>query len=238
MKFHLKRVVGTQILTYEELATVSTQVEACLNSRPLLATTSHDSDGITAITPGHFLLLKPPTAYPDYPELPEEPCRMKKWLLCQSIVKHFWDRWIREYLTTLQARTKWKKPQPNLQPGDVVVLKEDKTFTCHWPLAKVLQTYPGKDGLVRVAQVKTSTSVFKRPITKLALLHRDDSTDQELQGTVPHCLPPGVCLGTNPTQGPQDDQAPAAAIEQVSSSGKMPEALPSQRRSTELGSST
>ena len=46
------------------------------------------------------------------------------------------------------------------------------------------------------------------------------------------------CLGTNPTQGPQDDQAPAAAIEQVSSSGKMPEALPSQRRSTELGSST
>ena len=48
----------------------------------------------------------------------------------------------------------------------------------------------------------------------------------------------GWCLGTNPTQGPQDDQAPAAAIEQVSSSGKMPEALPSQRRSTELGSST
>ena len=128
MKYHLKRVVDSQILTYEELATVSTQVEACLNSRPLLATTSHDSDGITPLTPGHFLLLKPPTAYPDYPKLPEEPCKLKKWHLCQSIIQHFWDRWSHEYLQTLQARSKWKTPQPNLQVGDIVVLKEDKTF--------------------------------------------------------------------------------------------------------------
>ena len=106
MKFHLRRVIGTQILTYEELATVSCQVEACLNSRPILATTSHDSDGITSLTTGHFLTLKPPTAYPDDPRLPEEPCKLKKWNLCQSLVQHFWHRWSREYLQTLQARSK------------------------------------------------------------------------------------------------------------------------------------
>ena len=192
MKFHLRRVIGSQILTYEELATISCQVEACLNSRPILATTSHDEDGIFS---GHFLLLKPPTAYPDYPRLPEEPCRLKKWHLCQSIVQHFWDRWSREYLQTLQARSKWKRAQPNLQPGDIVVLKEDKTFTCHWPLAKILQTYPGKDGLVRVAQIQTESSTFKRPVTKLALLHREDS---QLQSQLPSGFPPGVCLGKNP----------------------------------------
>ena len=65
MKFHLKRVVGAQILTFEELSTVACQVEACLNSRPILAMTSHSSDGIFTLTSGHFLLLKPPAAYPD-----------------------------------------------------------------------------------------------------------------------------------------------------------------------------
>ena len=38
-------------------------------------------------------------------------------------------------------------------PGDIVTIKEDRTFACNWPLARIIQTYPGKDGLVRVAQV-------------------------------------------------------------------------------------
>ena len=187
-KYHLKRVVGTQILTYEELSTVSTQVEACLNSRPLTTMTSHDSDGLTPLTPGHFLLLKPPTAYPEYPGLPEEPCKLKKWHLCQSIVQHFWDRWSREYLQSLQTRTKWKTAHPNFQVDDIVILKEDKTFSCHWPIARIIETYPGKDGLVRVVRITTGTATYKRPITKLALLHREDSRDIPDVSSPPQCV--------------------------------------------------
>ena len=54
--------------------------------------------------------------------------------------------------------------------GDLVILKEDGTIPTNWPLARVTQVYPGKDGLVRVATVKTTKGTYKRPVSKIALL--------------------------------------------------------------------
>ena len=55
MKTHLRRVLGSVRLTYEELSTVLVQVEACLNSHPFVPLPA-DDDGIGALTPGHFLI--------------------------------------------------------------------------------------------------------------------------------------------------------------------------------------
>ena len=175
MKKHLKRLMGSLLLTFEEMTTITCQVEACMNSRPLIPMTSHNQDGLSTLTASHFLLFNAPNAYPEDPRLPEEPRLLKRWNQCQAVVQHFWSRWCREYLNTLQSRTKWQRSKPNLREGDIVILKENKTFACHWPLARIIQTYPGPDGLVRVAKIKTATGNYKRPVTKLALLHRSDS---------------------------------------------------------------
>ena len=44
--------MGSQRLDYEDLATIAAQIESCLNSRPLLTTTSHSPDGVQVLTPG------------------------------------------------------------------------------------------------------------------------------------------------------------------------------------------
>jgi hypothetical protein len=55
MKYHLKRTIGDSVLTFEEIYTVLTSVEACLNSRSLTPLSSSPQD-LSALTPGHFLI--------------------------------------------------------------------------------------------------------------------------------------------------------------------------------------
>ncbi|XP_050452223.1 uncharacterized protein LOC126851930 [Cataglyphis hispanica] len=54
-KHHLRRVLGESTLTYKEMSTLLTQIEACMNSRPLQALTDDPYD-VAALTPGHFLV--------------------------------------------------------------------------------------------------------------------------------------------------------------------------------------
>ena len=161
VKTHLRRVVGTVKRTFEELTTVFTQIEACLNSRPLVSINSHNDDGIEVLTPGHFLIGRLLTSLPD-PEISYRSVSLLgRWHLCQSLVRHFWSRWSSEYLSTLNKYGKWHHPVKNISIGDIVVVREDGTVPSFWPIAKVVQTYPGKDGLVRVVDVKTSKGTHK-----------------------------------------------------------------------------
>ena len=168
-KLHLKRVASNVKLTFEEMTTLLAQIEACLNSRPLTPLTS-DPDGIEILTPGHFLIGHPLMALPD-PAFSYRPISLlRRWHLCQQMVRHFWQRWSSEYLSTLNKYTKWCHPTRNVSVGDLVILREDNIIPGKWPMARVVQVYPGKDGLVRVVTVKTAQGTYKRPITKIAVL--------------------------------------------------------------------
>ena len=123
-KFHFKRVVSDTKLTFGEATTVLTQIEACLNSRPL-APMPFDEDGTEAITPGHFLIGCALTSLPDPAMTYRSMSLLKRWHLCQVLIRHFWKRWHLEYLTTLRKHNKWYYPSRNLEVGDLVTLQED-----------------------------------------------------------------------------------------------------------------
>ena len=194
-KFHLKRVLGDQRLTYEEMATVCTQIEACLNSRPLGMVTSHSPDGLAPLTPGHFLIGKPLKAYP-HTLINKDPSLLRRWTLCQAMTQNFWTRWHQEYLQLLQKVPKWHKTTPNLKEGDLILMTDGNAFIAQWTMGRVTATYPGKDGVVRavdvmtktvvrpkpssstkaidVSQLPVKTATYRRPITKLTKLLPED----------------------------------------------------------------
>ena len=169
MKNHLRRVVGSLKLTFEEFTTVLTQVESCLNSRPLISLTL-DDDGIGALTPGCFLVGKPLEALPDPSFSYHSLILLRRWHLCQALIRHFWQRWLSEYITSLKRYTKWHNPTRNICVGDIVILQEDSLIPSKWPLAIVIKVHVGKDDLVQVVTVKTNSGTYKRPIFKIDLL--------------------------------------------------------------------
>ena len=49
-------------------------------------------------------------------------------------------------------------------------MKEDGIVQTKWPLARVVEVFSGSDGIVCVARVKTERGIYKRPVTKLAVM--------------------------------------------------------------------
>ena len=97
----------------------------------------------------------------------------KKWRRVQYLANLFWERWLKEYLPSLQTRAKWRKALPNIKHNALALLVNDNNPRGNWNLGRVTETYPGPDGLVRTLKVKTKDSVYVRSIQKLCLLEND-----------------------------------------------------------------
>lgn len=168
-KYHLKRLVGETRFTYEEFVTILYQVEAIMNSRPL-SPLSNDPSDLCCLTPGHFLIGSSLTSYPEKDVTNISENRLSMFQKISQIQQLFWKRWSVEYLNRLQTRQKWTEETKNLKPNDLVLLKEDDVPPLQWPLARVLEAHPGRDGKVRVCTIKTTSGTYTRPIIKLVLL--------------------------------------------------------------------
>jgi len=107
-KYHLKKVMGNHLFTFEELSTALVRIEACLNSRPLSPLSSDPSD-LQPLTPGHFLVGESLTSLPEKDLSDIKISRLDRWEMIQRSVQDFWRRWSTEYVANLQGRVKWKE---------------------------------------------------------------------------------------------------------------------------------
>lgn len=172
VKQHLRRVLGSHTLTFEEFSTLLCQIEACLNSRPI-GPLHDDPDYCQPLTPGHFLIGTALNLPPQSSLMDLNPNRLARWQVIRQMTEQFWRLWHSDYVNTLQQRHKWRSQNYNIDIGTLVLIKNPLLPPCKWELGRVTQCHPGSDGLTRVVTIRTAISEYKRPIVKLCILPVD-----------------------------------------------------------------
>ena len=54
---------------------------------------------------------------------------------------------------------------------DLVLIRSELTPPAKWPLARVAAIHRGSDGITRVVDLRTATTILRRPIVKVVRLH-------------------------------------------------------------------
>ncbi|XP_053687053.1 uncharacterized protein LOC128736588 [Sabethes cyaneus] len=168
-KKHLLKVLADTPVSYEDMTTLLTQVECCLNSRPLTQL-SVDPDDLRPLTPGHFLVGSALQSIPSADYTDTAYGRLKTWEAVQKRLQDFWRRWKTEYLNQLQGRVKWWKPPVGIRQGSLAVIRDDNLPPTKWRMARIISTHPGSDGVVRVVTLQTANGTVDRPVDKICIL--------------------------------------------------------------------
>ena len=165
----INAILGNADITDEELITAFTGAEALINSRPLTYQSAHFDDD-TPLTPNHFLHGQVAGQFaPESVDTTDYNPR-QRWRRIQELVRHFWHRWLKEWVPELNPRRNWFHAQRDLTVGEVVLVVSPDSPRGHWPLGRIVEVFPGKDGHVRVATVQVGQNTLKRPITRLCPL--------------------------------------------------------------------
>ena len=171
---------GSQ-LDDEALRTLMTEVENVINSRPPTVENLSEPGFPEPITPNHLLTSKTEIVLPPPGSFERvDLYSRKRWRRVQFMANQFWFRWRRECSPLLYTRQKWNMPQRDCKVGDIVMLQDDDLPRNQWPLARVTEVLPSKDGRIRKVQILLvqdgKRNLLERPIHKLVLLLAQEET--------------------------------------------------------------
>lgn len=167
-------MLGRASLSQEELLTVICEVEATVNSRPLSFVSAEER--LIPLTPASFLQDLQEIGVPDLDKIDQGTLngRLK---YRQRLGRDL--RFREEYLELRQMRVKGKDAII-MKVGDVVLISDDAKKRVSWPLARVIEVYPGKDGHVRCVKLQTARGVLMRPVQCLVPLEIPAASSSKL----------------------------------------------------------
>lgn len=105
------------------------------------------------LTPNYLLLLRGSAVLPPPPVL-------LKAVISMASGGGMYSIWLTNFrrggFASAYLRRSGCRPKRNVKCGDLRLIADENTPSKRWPLERIIKTFPGKDGLVRSAQVKTS----------------------------------------------------------------------------------
>ncbi|XP_055948258.1 uncharacterized protein LOC129981444 [Argiope bruennichi] len=164
LKRLLRRVLGRSSLTYEQMTTVLCDSEAIINSRPITYVTDNDAE-LVPLTPSMFLQDIKVSGVPDCDKADQQSLNQRV-KYRQNLQKALRNRFRSEYLGALLQRPE-RETASAVAVGDVVLIENDNTKRISWPLGKIIEVIPGKDGITRLVKLKTSRGELLRPVQRL-----------------------------------------------------------------------
>ena len=100
----------------------------------------------------------------------------RQWRRVQHLADKFWSRWRKEFLSTLQARSKWTTEKRNFKINDIVLIQTDAAQNS-WSMGRILEVSKDENNVVRsvklvIGEKRSSftSRILERPKSKLVLL--------------------------------------------------------------------
>jgi len=132
-------ILGNADVNDEELITAFTEAESLLNSRPLTYQSANPEDNVP-LTPNHFLHGQCGGQFAPQVDKESSINLKKRWRRVQELSRHFWHRWMKEWVPNLSSRKKWYHSNKNLKVRDIVLLISSKNTRAYWPLGQLLRS--------------------------------------------------------------------------------------------------
>ncbi|XP_062541801.1 uncharacterized protein LOC134209785 [Armigeres subalbatus] len=171
---HFVRVLGDRKLPFDDMETLLVQIDTCLNSRPL--TKLSDDPCVVSL---RIISSSVHRFNPSQMATIHQTNRLHSWQQIQKLLQDVWKRWHVEYLQSLQPRSKWLKQSVQLKENQLVIIVDENQPPMRWPIARVKELHPGKDGVVRVVTLQTTSGLLTRPTAKICILPIPATVDDQ-----------------------------------------------------------
>ena len=147
-------------------------MESALNARPLASVIADPSD-FGARTLKYLLIGNQAAAIPSIVDVDEfDHC--KQYTRAQSYFNAIWSRWVKEYVSILNRRSKWQTPaEQHLKTDDLVWVVEETNLRGYYPTARINELRYGSLSVAR------SAGSLVRPIVKLVPILHTSSSEKE-----------------------------------------------------------
>lgn len=179
MKNLLLRVLGKSNLNFEEIRTILCEVTAIVNSRPL-SYMANESTELETLSPSMFLKDLKQEGVPDLDNVNAKKFNERHQYRVQ-LKAELQARFRSEYMGQLVHR-KGAHATRSIEMGELVLISNENQKRALWPIAKVVELIPSKDGIIRVAKVKTAKGLLQRPVKLLVPLEVRANEDISILG--------------------------------------------------------